>query len=310
MPMWRARAWRFRQKPRRREIQVNIRWGWLLAPSLLVSIGLLVASQAVFLSSSLHRDLGFGRSEASYSLGNYIRFFQDRFYLDALALTVELSLVVAATSLLIGYAAAYVFSRMNARWAAALLAAILMTALVTEVIKVLGLVVIFSADSALNRSLVGLGLVERPVRILGTVPGVVTGLLHFTLGFVILMIFSVLQTIPRSLEDAARAHGASPMRAFWRVTLPLSLPGVIGAGFIVFNLSMGAFTAAALIGGGRILTLPVLIERTMMIETRYGMAATLSAVLLVSVLVLNLLAVFVITRWRSARLAMDGGART
>ena len=119
-----------------------------------------------------------------------------------------------------------------------------------------------------------------PVKILGNVTGVVLGLLHFTLGFVVLLIFSVLQTIPRSLEEAAEVHGASAWRVFRRVVLPLSAPGVIVAGLVIFNLSMGAFTAVSLLGGGRILTLPVLIERTMILETKYAMAACLAAVLL------------------------------
>ena len=100
--------------------------------------------------------------------------------------------------------------------------------------------------------------------------GVVLGLLHFTLGFVVLLIFSVLQTIPRSLEEAAEVHGASAWRVFRRVVLPLSAPGVVVAGLVIFNLSMGAFTAVSLLGGGRILTLPVLIERTMILETKYA----------------------------------------
>ena len=285
---------------------MNVRWGWLLAPSLLISGGLLFASQFIFLRASFYRDLGFGNLDFDFTLTNYAQFFQDSFYLNSLRLTVELSLLVVALSLIIGYAAAYIFSRMNSKWATTLLAGIVITALVSEIIKVLGLIVIFSADGFLNQTLLGLGLVTNPVRILGTTGGVVTGLLHFTLGFVILLMFSVLETIPRSLEEAACAHGATPLRAFWRVVFPLSLPGVIAAGLVVFNLSMGAFTAAALIGGGKILTLPVLIERTMMLETKYAMAATLSAVLMISVLVINIGVVLFLTRWRSARLAVGG----
>ena len=277
---------------------MRVRWGIVMLPAALLSVGLLVASQFVFLRMSLFRDRGFGLVDTEPTLSNYLRVATDSFYLSSLGLTLEVALIVVACSLIVGYPAAYILSRMNPRWATLIIAAIVASALVAEVIKVLGLIVIFSADGIVNRTLVGLGLVTAPVKILGNVTGVVLGLLHFTLGFVVLLIFSVLQTIPRSLEEAAEVHGASAWRVFRRVVLPLSAPGVVVAGLVIFNLSMGAFTAVSLLGGGRILTLPVLIERTMILETKYGMAACLAAVLLGTVLLINALAALALSRGR------------
>jgi putative spermidine/putrescine transport system permease protein len=116
----------------------------------------------------------------------------------------------------------------------------------------------------------------------------------------ILVLFSVIQTIPRSLEEAALIHGASRARMFWRIVVPLSLPGLVGGALIVFNLSMGAFTSAALLGGGRVLTLPVLIQRTILLENKYAMAAALSALLLALVLAINVASVFIVSRLKVA----------
>ena len=283
---------------------MRVRWGIVMLPAVLLSVGLLVASQIVFLRMSLFRDRGFGLVDTEPTLGNYLRVATDSFYLGSLGLTLEVALIVVACSLLVGYPAAYILTRMNPRWATLIIAAIVASALVAEVIKVLGLIVIFSADGIVNGTLVGLGLVAAPVKILGNVTGVVLGLLHFTLGFVVLLIFSVLQTIPRSLEEAAEVHGASAWRVFRRVVLPLSAPGVVVAGLVIFNLSMGAFTAVSLLGGGRILTLPVLIERIMILETKYAMAACLAAVLLGTVLLINALVALALSR---ARFAGSGG---
>jgi putative spermidine/putrescine transport system permease protein len=280
---------------------MRVRWGIVMLPAVVLSVGLLAASQLVFLRTSFFRDRGFGLVDAQPTLGNYLAIATDAFYLNSLYLTVQVALIVVACSLLMGYPVAYVLTRMPARWATLIIAAIVASALVAEVIKVLGLIVIFSADGIVNRTLVALGAASAPIKILGSITGVVVGLLHFTLGFVILLLFSVLQTIPRSLEEAAGVHGASPLRVFWRVVLPLSAPGVITAGLVIFNLSMGAFTAVSLLGGGRILTLPVLIERTMILETKYGMAASLSAVLLGTVLLINALAALAVSRSRFAR---------
>jgi putative spermidine/putrescine transport system permease protein len=279
---------------------MRVRWGIVMLPAVVVSVGLLAASQLVFLRMSFFRDRGFGLIDTHPTLGNYLAVATDMFYLDSLYLTVQVSLIVVACSLFLGYPVAYVLTRMPARWATLIIAAIVASALVAEVIKVLGLIVIFSADGIVNRTLVALGAASAPIKILGSVTGVVLGLLHFTLGFVILLLFSVLQTIPRSLEEAAGVHGASPLRVFWRVVLPLSTPGVITAGLVIFNLSMGAFTAVSLLGGGRILTLPVLIERTMILETKYAMAACLAAVLLGTVVLINALAALAVSRSRFA----------
>lgn len=277
-------------------VTMRTRWGWLVLPCLITTGALLVASQLVFLRISFYRDRSFGRVEPDLTVANYLRVLQDPFYLRSLLLTFEVALLVLACSLAIGYPAAYILARMRSRWATVLLGAVLASALVAEVIKVLGLVVIFSADGLLNRTLLATGLIAAPLQLLGSMSGVVVGLLHFTLGFIILLLFGVIQTIPRSLEEAARVHGATRSRALWRVVIPLSLPGVIAGGLVVFNLSMGAFTAAALLGGGRILTMPVLVERTMILETRYAVAACAAAVLMGSVLLVNVAVSVVGTR--------------
>ena len=279
---------------------MRVRWGLVMLPAVLVSLTLLIASQAIFLRTSVFEDRGFGLVDTTPSFGNYVRALSDSFYLSSLVLTFEVALIVVGTSLLVGYPVAYVLTRMKPRLATMIIAGIVASALVAEVIKVLGLIVIFSTDGVLNRILLGFGLVSTPIKILGTVTGVVLGLLHFTIGFVVLLIFSVLQTIPRSLEEAAEVHGASPLRAFWRVVLPLSAPGVIMSGLVIFNVAMGAFTAASLLGGGRILTLPVLIERTIILQTKYGMAACLAAVLMGSVLIVNAITAIGLSQTRFA----------
>jgi putative spermidine/putrescine transport system permease protein len=275
---------------------LRVRWELLLLPACLVSFGLLVVTQLLFLRLSLFRDLRFGRLGSSAGLGNYIAVFTDPFYLSALWLTIEVSAIVAVVALLLAYPMAYLLARMHPSWAARLLALAVTVSFVTIIIKVLGLIIIFGADGALNRSLLALGLVDRPISPYGSVGGVVLGQLLYTLPFMLLTLFSVIRTIPRSLEDAAEIHGASRWRTMLRVVVPLSLPGVIGGTLVVFNLSMGSFTSAALLGGGRVLTLPVLIQQTAMVQIKYGLSGTLAAVLLVATLLINLVSVLAISR--------------
>ena len=283
---------------------MKTRWEMVLLPSFLLVGILIVASQYVFLKGSFFKDLGLGRISDTATMVNYLRFFTDSFYLNTLWITVKTSALAALFTLILGFPVAYLIARMRSRWSMILLAGIVVATFVTIVIKVFGLIIIFSADGLINQALMGLHIVDRPYTIIGNQTGVVVGLMHFTLGFGVLLLYSVIQTIPRSLEDAAQIHGASRWRMHLRVLFPLSLPGVTVGVLMMFNMCMGAFTSAALLGGGRVFTLPVLIQRTVMMEIKYSMAGTLAAVLLVTVLLINLLSIYLIRRLKSARLVI------
>jgi putative spermidine/putrescine transport system permease protein len=101
-------------------------------------------------------------------------------------------------------------------------------------------------------------------------------------------LFSVVQTIPASLEEAAEIHGAARFAIYRSVVLPLAWPGLLAGSLTVFNMSMGAFTSAVLLGGGRVRTMPVLIQQTIIQNTEFGRGAALATVLLVLVFAINL----------------------
>ena len=280
---------------------MTARWHYFLVPSLVVTLLLLLASQFVFIKGSFYQDLGLGRIGDELIADNYIRFFTDPFYLRSLWLTIKVSLLATVCTLLLGYPIAYVIARTGTRLAMLMMAAIVISSFMSIVIKVFGLMIIFSSNGWINQALLGLGLIDRPFSVIGNISGVVVGLIHFCLGFAVLLLYSVIQTIPRSLEDAAQIHGASRARVFWRVVFPLSLPGVIVGSLTLFNLNMGAFTSAALLGGGRIFTLPVLIQKTVILDVKYSMAGTIAAVLLVSVVLINLASIFLLRRLRATK---------
>lgn len=283
---------------------MHTRWEYLLIPSFVVSFVLLAASQLTFLRGSLSSDMGLGNLSKTLGWGNYQTLFTDEFYLRSLWLTVKVSAIATVCTLLMSFPVAYVIARMRSRWAMIMLAGVVVSSFVTIVIKVYGLIVIFSADGGFNKLMMAIGLLDRPYTIIGNSTGVVVGLMQFTMGFAVLLLYSVVRTIPTSLEEAATVHGASRPRVFWRVILPLSLPGVIVGALMMFNMCMGAFTSASLLGGGRVFTLPVLIQRAVIVETKYGMGATLAAVLLVSVILINVISVFLVRRLRAAKLVI------
>ena len=281
-----------------------VRWWILLIPPLIVGFTLVAASQFVFLRASFFEDLGLGRVGDELVIGNYVQFLTDGFYLKILWVTVKTSALAALSTLILGFPVAYLIARMRSSWSMILLAGIVVATFITIVIKVYGLIVIFSADGLFNRTMLAIGLFDKPFSVFGNETGVVIGLMHFTLGFGVLLLYSIIQTIPKSLESAAQIHGANRWRVYYRIIFPLSLPGITAMLLMVFNMCMGAFTSAALLGGGLVFTLPVMIQRIVMMDIKYSMGATIAAVLLISVIVINLLSIYLLRRLRAAHLVI------
>jgi ABC-type spermidine/putrescine transport system permease subunit I len=275
---------------------MKARWGLLLIPPLVVSTLLLVASQLVFLQGSFRRDLGTGRLGNEFTLFNYGELLADPYYLETLKLSLFVSVLATALTLLLAFPVAYIIARMKSRWSMVLLAAVVTASFVTIVVKVLGLILIFSNNGPFNQLMLWLGVISEPVKVIGSLSGVVIGLMYYSFGFAVLLFYSVVVTVPRSVEEAAEVHGASRFQVFVQVVLPLAMPGIVAGALMIFNVSMGGFSSTALIGAGKVLTLPVVIQRTMLLETSYGMAAALAALLLVAVLAINLVSVTVARR--------------
>jgi putative spermidine/putrescine transport system permease protein len=275
---------------------VKVRWHLLLVPSMLVSMALLCISQYVFLKGSLHADLGMGKLAAAMSMANYRELASDGYYLGTLRLSIVVSLAATFFTLLLAFPVAYIIARMQSRAGLVLLAAVVVSSFVSIVVKVLGLILIFNANGPFNTLLLWLGWIQEPLIIVGSISGVVLGLIHYSLGFAVLLFYSAAITVPRSLEDAAAVMGATRFGVLRQVVLPLCMPALVAGALVVFNVSMGGFTSTALIGSGKVITLPVLIQRTTLLENNFGMAAALAALLLMSVLVINFFSVLTVTR--------------
>lgn len=280
---------------------MKAQWGYLLLVPFVISVLLLFGSQLVFLKQSFYVDLAFGRKAAEWGFDNYVKVLTDPYYLRTLWLTTYISLIVAAACIGIGFPIAKVLARLQSRWTTILLSAIVLTSFITMVIQIFGLIIIFRADGPVNSVLLSLGVIDTPFALVGTAGGVVVGLIYASFGFAVMLMYGVVRTIPVSLDEAAAIHGASRTRILTRIVLPLCLPGLIVGFLTIFNTSMGAFTSAALLGGGRVLTWPVMIQRTMLLDVKYGMAGALAAMLLLFVVVLNFASIAILRRFRNLR---------
>ena len=224
---------------------------WLLVgPVLLVFVLLFAVPIALLFAGSFERvDTATFQVVERFTLHNYRKFLLDPFYLGVLGTTVRISLLVTLAALVTGYPVASYLQRAGRRERAALMLLIVSPLLVSLVIRSYGWVIVLGPRGLINSVLTGLHLVSAPVKLMYTETAVVIGLTHVFYPFMVLAIYSSLQTIDPAVVRAAQNLGASPRMAFWRVTLPLSVPGIVAGSLIVFALSVSSFVTPTLLGG-------------------------------------------------------------
>lgn len=267
-----------------------------LVGALAVSVLLFLLPQVFFLRQSFYENLGMGQIGDRLTLVNYTTLLTDTFYLQAFARTLALSAIATLVALLLAAPAAYYLARLRASWVRWFIVLLLISSFVSIVVKVLGLTMLLGTNGPIPIALRALTGGWWSYSLLHNGTSVVIGLVQYTLPLMVMLLFGVIQNIPPSLEEAALVHGASDWRVARRVLLPLALPGLLTAALISFNMNMGAFTSAVLLGGGNVLTLPVLIQRKIILEVDYPTAAALSVMLTLAVALINLLALAIPSR--------------
>jgi len=192
-----------------------------------------------------------------FTLGNYARFFADPFYLQQVANTLGIGLLVTSLSLAIGFPVAWQLARGDMRFRGLAYGLVLSPLLVGIVIRSYGWTILLGNNGLINRSLNSLGVIEGPLPLMYNTLGIVIALVHVFLPFMILPVMAAIQSVDPSLEAAARSLGASRATAFRRIILPLCMPGIQAGCILVFVLSLSAYVTPSLIGGLRVKTMAV-----------------------------------------------------
>ena len=188
-----------------------------------------------------------------WTLEHYAKVMGELYYWEVLLLTFKLSLNVTLATFLVGDPLAYYIVRhVKSRLIRSLLYIVVVTPLFTSnIVRAFGWMVLLGRRGLVNDVLIATGAIESALPLLYGQFSIVIGLVYIMAPFMVLTVASVLQNIDRSLEDAARDLGASAWTTFWRVTFPLSLPGVIAGSLIVFTLSVSAYVTPSILSGGR-----------------------------------------------------------
>ncbi|BAM91400.1 putative ABC spermidine/putrescine transporter permease protein [Bradyrhizobium oligotrophicum S58] len=212
---------------------------------------------------------------------HYARIGNDSYYLEVIWTTIRIGLWTTLAALLIGYPLAHWMARIKSRTGhALLLMAVLAPMLTGIVVRTFAWMTLLSDKGVVNQLLTSLGLITKPLQLMYNETGIIIGLVHIYVPFMVLTLTGVIGRIDERLEQAAENLGASPWRAFLEVTLPLSLPGILAGSLLVFALAISAYVTPILLGGFQIMTLPILIYQQISANFNIGFAAALGMVLL------------------------------
>ena len=200
--------------------------------------------------------------------------------------TLVVSAIVTLCCLLIGLPYAMIAASVTGWRRAVLLGAVLLPLWTSLLVRTAAWFILLQDSGLINGMLTGLGIVDQPVQLIFNRLGVVIAMTHVLLPFMVLPIYSVLATIPANLMPAAASLGARPLRAFWRVLLPLALRGILSGVLLVFMTAIGYYITPALVGGANDQMISAVITQYATGSANWGMAAALGVVLQALTLVL------------------------
>ncbi len=270
-----ATATALRPRPRRR----GSRLPWLGAGPLLVFLTLLFAWPVFSL-------LGLGFGETGFTLAHYVRIAEVPVYRRVLQNTFLISLGVTLLCVVLSYPVAYLLATVRPGLRKILLVVVLLPFWTSALVRTTAWIVILQKNGILNELLTSIRLIDEPIAFVYNLSGVLIGMTHVLMPFVILPLYASFRNIDQSLIQAAEGLGASPLAIGRRIIVPLTAPGVIAGATIVFMNALGYYITPALMGGPGQSMIAMLIADNINSDLNWGLAAALSVVLLVSTLVL------------------------
>jgi putative spermidine/putrescine transport system permease protein len=217
-------------------------------------------------------------------IGNYALLFTSASVQRALVTTLRIAAITTVCALLMGYIVAYAMRAATSRRQRIMLFCVLLPFWISVLVRSFAWLTLLRGSGPVNGLLMGVGLIDEPLALVRNETGVLIGMIHVMVPYAILTLYANMRGIDVGLVAAARSLGASRFQAFRLVFLPLTRPGLIGAGTLVFILSLGFYVTPALLGGGKVLMIAEYVAVQINDTLRWGLGTMLAATLMISVL--------------------------
>ena len=252
-------------------------WWALILPAFLLMTAFYVAPILQVLAISF--------TEPQPGLGNYERLLTSESVQRVIGTTLRIGVITTIIALVLGYALAYRIALSGPRAQRWWLLAVLLPLWISVLVRAFAWVTLLRRQGLVNQGLQAAGIIEAPLALVWNEFGIVIGMVHYMVPYAVLPILASMREIDPRLLAAARGLGASRRTAFLRVFLPLSAPGLVAAGVLVFIFSLGFYITPAILGGGKTLMAAEWIKLQILDIIRWGLGTMLATVMVVAILV-------------------------
>lgn len=262
-----------------RALQRHISPGWLMvAPFLLVVVLLYLGPLLNILWLSL--------TDPEPGLGNYAALFTNDALTRILWTTFRICVITTLFSVTLGYTVAYAMVHAYQKQQHVMLTLLLVSFWISVLVRTFAWLMLLGRTGLVNQSLDAIGLISQPVGFMRNELGVLIGMVHYMVPYAVLPLLANMQTLDPRVITASRGLGASAAQTFWRIYLPLTLPGIVASTLLVFILSLGFYITPAILGGGKVLMVAEYISVQLLVTLKWGTAAMLGTLMLAGVLAL------------------------
>lgn len=269
----------------------------LSSPLLLLLLLAFVAPVLLMVPLSLHPyEPGTGIS-AGWTLANYTNIVTDEYYREVVVRTLVLGFGVTAICLLLGYPLAYYIANAGPTMRLTLTMLVIFPMLLNLVVRSFGWIALLANRGLVNNLLMDIGLIERPIKMMFNLFGLLVGMSHIFLPFMVLMLVPAIQAISKDVQAAAYTLAASRLRVFWSITLPMSAPGILSGSILVFVLTISALVTPRMLGGPTYKVMATLIYDDFLQTLDWPAGAAMSFTLTALTLVVIGLSSRLLRRW-------------
>ncbi|QIM62710.1 spermidine/putrescine ABC transporter permease PotB [Pasteurellaceae bacterium Orientalotternb1] len=251
-------------------ITVSVIFGWLI-------FFVLIPNLLVLFTSFMTKDTS-NLIEFTFSLESYGRLI-DPLYSKVLWNSLYMAGIATVICLIIGYPFAFMIAKLPAKYRPFLLFLVVLPFWTNSLIRIYGMKIFLGVKGILNESLMWLGIIDTPIRILNTEIAVIIGLVYILLPFMILPLYSSIEKIDGRLLEAAKDLGANAFQRFVKVIIPLTMPGIVAGCLLVLLPAMGMFYVADLLGGAKVLLVGNIIKSEFLVTRNWPFGAAISIAL-------------------------------
>lgn len=257
--------------------RASLGWWLLLLPAVALVLFFYVAPIVQVLTISF--------TEPEPGFGNYERLLTSEGIQRVISTTLRICLLTTLFALLLGYAIAYAITLASPRARNWWILAVLVPLWISVLVRAFAWVTLLRRQGLVNNTLMQAGVISEPLPLVWNEFGILVGMVHYMVPFAVLPMLASMREIDMRLLAAARGLGASRGQVFRQVFLPLSMPGVIAAGVLVFIFSLGFYITPAILGGGRTLMVAEWIALQILDLIRWGLGTMMATMLVVAIMV-------------------------